>query len=270
GGKEQHMMARHSSSTSTDLSRPDASGLGETEMQPSIAIVIPTYQEESALGSCLDSLQGQTPPFDVIVTDGGSSDRTLDIANNYQLWDAAGGLAPVQVVRAPERGRAQQMNAGAQQARADVLLFLHADSQLPEAGLKAVRRAMLGTPALGGRFAVSLDRHKLPYTAIEWGMNARTRLTGCFTGDMGIFVWRSLFEQLGGYPQQPLMEDYEFSRRMQQRGQVAYLPQKIVTSSRRWQQHGPLKTVALMQAIRMGYRCGVSAERLASWYRVVR
>ncbi|MGK7911105.1 MAG: TIGR04283 family arsenosugar biosynthesis glycosyltransferase [Synechococcus sp.] len=240
-------------------------------MPLSIAVVVPTYQEESAIETCLASLQGQAPPFEVIVTDGGSSDRTQEIAAAYRILDAAGSFAPIQVVRSPEQGRAQQMNFGAQQANsADILLFLHADSQLPADGLQAVRHAMLGSSAIGGRFAVGLDRQELPYSAIEWGMNARTRLTGCFTGDMGIFVWRSLFEQLGGYPHQPLMEDYELSRRMQQRGQVAYLPQKIVTSSRRWQQHGPLRTVALMQAIRVGYRCGVSAERLANWYHVVR
>ena len=232
--------------------------------------MVPTYQEESALENCLGSLQGQAPPFEAIVVDGGSSDRTQEIATAYQVADSTGILASIRMVCSPERGRARQMNFGAQQAGADILLFLHADSQLPPDGLQAVRHAMANTAAIGGRFAVSLDRHELPYNAIEWGMNARTRLTGCFTGDMGIFVWRSLFEQLGGYPQQPLMEDFELSRRMQQLGQVAYLPQKIVTSSRRWQQSGPLKTVALMQAIRVGYRCGVSAERLARWYRVVR
>ena len=264
------VVKRNSISIPTQFGQNHTSENGALDRRTAISIVVPTYQEESTLGVCLHSLQGQEPPFEVIVTDGRSSDRTLAIAETYQILDSAGNTSPIRTVQAPKRGRASQMNFGAQQAHSDILLFLHADSQLPENGLQAVRQAMANTRVIGGRFAVSLDRQELPYNAIEWGMNARTRLTGCFTGDMGIFVWRSLFEHLGGYPQQPLMEDFEFSRRMQLLGQVAYLPQRIVTSSRRWQQHGPLKTVALMQAIRVGYRCGISADTLARWYRVIR
>ena len=238
--------------------------------QASIAVIVPTYQEETAIAACLQSLQGQESPFEVIVTDGGSSDRTVSIASTYRLRAAEGRVSPIRVLRAPQRTRALQMNFGARQTQSDILLFLHADSRLPVGGLQAIRRAMVVPEMVGGRFAVSLDRQGLPYGAIEWGINLRSRLTGSFTGDMGIFVRRSLFAQMGGYPEQPLMEDIELSRRMQQLGKVTYLPQRMVTSSRRWRQYGPWRTVALMQAIRLGYRCGVPAARLASWYRVIR
>ena len=236
----------------------------------SIAIIVPTYQEEAAIAACLQSLQGQEPPYEVIVADGGSTDGTVAIVRGYQLSSGEGQVSPIRVLRAPQRSRALQMNFASAQARSDILLFLHADSQLPVGGLHEVRRAMAGPEVLGGRFAVKLDRQGFPYNAIQWGMNLRTRLTGTFTGDMGIFVRRSQFEVLGGYPEQPLMEDFELSRRMKQRGTVAHLQQQIVTSSRRWQQYGPWRTVALMQAIRLGYQCGVPATRLANWYRVVR
>ena len=236
----------------------------------SIAIIVPTYQEEAAIAICLQSLQAQEPPYEVIVTDGGSTDGTVAIVRGCQFSSSEGQDSPIRVLQAPHRSRASQMNFAAGQTRSDILLFLHADSRLPVGGLQAVRRAMAVPEVVGGRFAVRLDRQGFPYNAIQWGMNLRTRLTGTFTGDMGIFVRRSLFEELGGYPEQPLMEDFELSRRMKRRGNVAHLQQQIVTSSRRWQQYGPWRTVALMQAIRLGYQCGVPPNQLANWYRVVR
>lgn len=235
-----------------------------------IAIIVPTYQEEGSIATCLQSLQGQTPPFEIIVADGGSTDRTQAIAFSQRVSSSAGDTVPIQVLQSPYRARALQMNFGAQQTRANILLFLHADSLLPEKALQAVRQAMLSPQTVGGRFSVDLDRPGWPYNAISWGINVRSRITGMFTGDMGIFVRRSLFEQLGGYPDQPLMEDFELSRQLQKLGSVAYLPNRIVTSSRRWQQDGPWKTVALMQMIRAGYQAGISSEQLARWYRTIR
>ncbi|MDX2272432.1 MAG: TIGR04283 family arsenosugar biosynthesis glycosyltransferase [Cyanobacteriota bacterium] len=232
----------------------------------SIAIIIPTYQEETTLATCLEHLQPQAPPFHVLVVDGGSSDATLSIAQdwrnrlNYPLW----------VGLAPQRGRAAQMNWGSQQTDAEILLFLHADSHLPPQALSAIQAVMLSPEVVGGRFHVRLDSSDWPYPLISWGINSRSRLTGMFTGDMGIFIRRTAFQQLGGYPIQPLMEDLELAGRMGKLGKKVFLPEMIITSSRRWQQKGPWKTVALMQILRASYRLGIPASQLAQWYQTVR
>ncbi|MEO0801790.1 MAG: TIGR04283 family arsenosugar biosynthesis glycosyltransferase [Cyanobacteria bacterium J06642_2] len=234
--------------------------------EAAIAIVIPTWQEAGTLAACLQQFEQQAPPFEVWVVDGGSTDKTLEIATAYRQ----GCPYHLQVAITPERGRAAQMNWGALQAQAEILLFLHADSRLPIGGLDSVRQALRDSEAIGGRFRVHLDARTWPYSLIAWGINARSRLTGLFTGDMGIFIRRSAFEQLQGYPQQPLLEDLELSMRMQRLGRVVFLAEAIETSSRRWQQGGAWRTVALMQCIRYGYHLGISADRLARWYATVR
>ncbi len=157
------------------------------------------------------------------------------------------------------------MNWGAQQSEADVVLFLHADSLLPPLGLAAIR---LGIGSrLGGRFRVQLDDDRWPYSLISWGINTRSQITGAFTGDMGIFIRRDYFQQIGGFPDWPLMEDLAIANRLPN---ACFLPQTIVTSSRRWQQQGPWRTIALMQILRLAFRLGVSPQRLQQWYRSVR
>lgn len=231
-----------------------------------IAIVIPTWQESETVLDCLRQFERQAAPFAVVVSDGGSVDGTVAIAETYRDR----GSYPLQVTVSPERGRAAQMNWGATQTTADILLFLHADSRLPVDGLHAIRDAVADPETIGGRFRVCLDAKTWPYPAIAWGINARSRLTGLFTGDMGIFVRRQTFEALQGYPDQVLLEDLEFSMRMQACGTVAFLDAAIETSSRRWQRGGAWRTVALMQCIRYGYHLGIAPERLVQWYANVR
>lgn len=231
-----------------------------------IAIVIPTLQEEGTIQACLHQLQDQPPPFEVFVADGGSCDRTLTLTQ-----DLAGQVSyPLHWGQAPQQGRSAQMNWGAAQTQGEILLFLHADSQLPDQGLDLIRESVQDLQVVGGRFQVRLDCERWPYPLISWGINMRSRITGYFTGDMGIFIRRSGFEALGGYPDQPLMEDLELAGRMGSLGQVAFLPGPMITSSRRWQQGGPWRTVALMQILRASYRWGVRPERLAQWYRLIR
>lgn len=233
---------------------------------PAIGIVIPTYQEETTLTSCLRHLEGQSPPFEVMVVDGGSSDRTLALAQDlvpHLTYPCQAGLAP-------QRGRAAQMNWGAQQIQAPILLFLHADSQLPNDGLDQIRSALQDPGVVGGRFQVELDSQAWPYPLITWGINTRSQITGCFTGDMGIFIRRAAFQHLEGYPLQPLMEDLDLSEQMAAFGRRVFLPGAIQTSSRRWQQQGPWRTVILMQILRASYRLGVKPDQLARWYRHIR
>ncbi len=235
-------------------------------MQDLISIVIPTYQEALSLPGALRALVVQSGPFEVWVADGGSTDGTLNIA--HQL---AKGLAiQLQGGQAPQRGRAAQMNWGAAQTQGEILLFLHADTHLPRGALTAIRAALAEATVIGGRFALALDVRQWPYPLIAWGSNWRTRLTGICTGDMAIFVRRSGFEAVGGYPDQPLMEDLELSRRLKPLGRLAWLDLPVLTSARRWQRNGPWRTVALMQALRLSYWAGVSPAALARWYRQVR
>jgi rSAM/selenodomain-associated transferase 2 len=211
-------------------------------------------------------LREQQPPFEVVVVDGGSTDGTLVIA--CQMAESVS--FPLALLASPQPGRADQMNWGASHTQADLLLFLHADSHLPPNGLEQIRSAMHNPEIVGGHFSVQLDDSQYPYPLITWGINTRSRLTGIFTGDMGIFIRRQAFLRLGGYPDQPLMEDLELSRQMSRLGRIAFLRDRVVTSSRRWQKRGPWLTVALMQILRTSYWCGVPARTLAQWYRAVR
>ena len=192
---------------------------------------------------------------ELIIVDGGSDDDTFELAQRYA--DRA-----IQ----SDRGRAVQMNAGARHADADILLFLHADTQLPAHALEAVRRK-ISEGHHWGRFGVRLLDEHFMFRIIEHMMNLRSSLTGIATGDQAMFVRREVFEAVGGYPQQPLMEDIELSKRLRGLGWPACLRQKVVTSGRRWRQHGILRTILLMWRLRLAYFLGVSAERLAEHYR---
>ena len=158
------------------------------------------------------------------------------------------------------------MNAGAHAARGEILLFLHADTSLPAGAGVAILDA-LGSPAVvGGRFDVQLDSRRLLLVLTAWLMNRRSRLTGISTGDQGIFVRRAVFDALGGYPDIPLMEDVEFTRRLKRGGRLAALRLRVVTSARRWEDEGILRTIVLMWALRLLYAIGVSPARLHRWY----
>jgi rSAM/selenodomain-associated transferase 2 len=182
----------------------------------------------------------------VIVADGGSEDGTASLA--AALCD--------RVVVAP-RGRARQMNAGAREARGDVLLFLHADTRLPSNADELVQGF------LWGRFEVQIEgRHPL-LPVVAWWMNLRSRLTGIATGDQAIFVRREAFP---GFPEIALMEDVAFSRAMKHRSWPACLREKVTTSGRRWESHGVVRTVLLMWRIRFLYAMGADPESLARLY----
>lgn len=207
------------------------------------------------LKPALERTQGHTPGEIIVVHSG-------DPVTLVALRDVP---ANVRRVSAP-RSRALQMNAGAAAAVADVLVFLHADTELPAGAIAAVRRAV-EAGALWGFFAVRLaGRHPL-LRVIERMMNWRSHITGIATGDQAIFVQRHAFELLGGYAPIALMEDIDLCERLKWLGPPARLRTPVVTSSRRWETRGIWRTVLLMWWLRGLYALGVSPQRLARWYR---
>ena len=224
---------------------------------PFLSVVIPTWREEGNVGAAVRSAWAAGAD-EVIVADGGSDDGTVGEA------EAAGAIA----VRTEEggRGRGPQQNAGAIVARGEVLLFLHADSRLPTTAAARIRRTLVSPGVVGGRFDVRLDRGGLLLRTVEGMLNWRSRHTGVHTGDQAIFVRRDVFEALGGFPDQPLMEDIELSKRLRRRGRPACIAQRVVTSGRRWERHGVWRTVAKMWRLRFLYWLGVSSQRLAQDY----
>ncbi len=223
-----------------------------------LSVIIPALNEERDIGPVLERATS-IHADEVIVVDGGSRDATREIAKRLASH----------VIESP-RGRALQMNAGAKAAHGDVLLFLHADTMLsPET--KGVIQEVLSDPqVVGGRFDIRLDRAGWLYGLVASLVNLRSRLTKIATGDQAIFVRREVFEQIGGFSEIPLMEDVEFSRRLKKLGKIACLHKKVVTSARRWERRGPIKTILLMWRLRFLYFMGVSPDRLKNYYVDVR
>ena len=223
-----------------------------------LSIIIPTLNEARQLRDTLKPLRAlQTRGHEVIVVDGGSSDHTSVIAREFadQVVDGA-------------RGRAHQMNAGAAVASGDVLLFLHADTQLPDQADRLIAGALLDDKFSWGRFDVSLSGEHFLLRVIESLMNFRSRISSIATGDQAIFVRRALFIQLGGYPEIPLMEDIALCKLLKRAARPANLSARVVTSSRRWEQRGIIRTVVLMWRMRLAYALGASPQRLAKRYQL--
>lgn len=225
-------------------------------MSKSLSIVLPVLNEVAGIEASLRALAPlRARGCEVIVVDGGSDDGTLQ---------ACQALAD-KTISAP-RGRALQMNAGAQVASAEALLFLHADTQLPPDADASVLEA-LQAGADWGRFDVHIDGRSAMFPLIAALMNLRSRLSGIATGDQAIFVRRAAFQQCGGFPAQPLMEDIELSCRLRSFNRPACLRARVCTSGRRWEQHGVWRTVLLMWRLRARYWLGTPAEVLARAYR---
>jgi rSAM/selenodomain-associated transferase 2 len=222
---------------------------------PTLSIIIPALNEAAGIVVLLQSLQGlRAQGAEIIVADGGSADATIQLA--LPLAD--------QVMTAP-KGRASQMNAGAAIARAPLLLFLHADTRLPAGAMPQLVRA-IAQGALWGRFDVKISGNTSGLGLIGTMMNLRSRLSGIATGDQAIFVRRDVFNQLGGFPDLPLMEDISFSRQMKRLGRPACLFEKVITSGRRWEKHGVLRTILLMWSLRLRFFLGADPADLAREY----
>ncbi|HZR39538.1 MAG TPA: TIGR04283 family arsenosugar biosynthesis glycosyltransferase [Ktedonobacteraceae bacterium] len=224
------------------------------------SIIMPVLNEEAVLEQHLAHLTHQCAPYDyeLLIVDGGSHDNTVTIARQYG-----------QIICSP-RGRAIQMNTGASMASGDVLIFLHADTQLPDDAFSAIERALTSPAVVGGAFCLRFDNNLWSYKCIACLANLRSRLRLIFTGDQAYFVRSTSFQAIGGYPVQPLMEDREIIINLQKVGTVVLLPQYVTTSARRHQKIGVLRSVLFMGYIRILYRFGVSPARLHRMYMDVR
>jgi rSAM/selenodomain-associated transferase 2 len=225
-------------------------------MRPRLCIIVPVLDEADALAPWLASLQPlRRRGVRLVIVDGGSNDATMDVARAH---------ADI-TFRAP-RGRASQMNAGAAACRADVLLFLHADTRLPE-GADVLVLDAVAQGRVWGRFDVRFNVRGAMLRVIARLMNLRSRITGITTGDQALFIRQDLFDVVGGFPEIPLMEDIAMSRELKRRGRPASLRAKVVTSARRWERNGIWKTIFLMWWLRAAYFFGADPARLAHIYR---
>lgn len=220
-----------------------------------LSIIIPVLNEAHEIAQYLSELQGyRDAGHEVILVDGGSTDATLLQAQGR-----------VDRTVKTDRGRARQMNAGAEQARGDVLLFLHADTRLPENADVLIRES-LEAGRVWGRFDVRLSGKVWFLRVIETLMNWRSCLTGIATGDQAVFVLCEAFVHLGGFADIPLMEDIELSKRLKKISAPACLHTRVITSSRRWETQGILRTVLLMWWLRLAWFLGASPARLHKIY----
>lgn len=222
------------------------------------SVIVPALNEADRIAACLADVAAMliTANDECIVVDGGSTDATARIAREQGARVIAG-----------PRGRARQMNAGAAGASGEVLLFLHADTQLPVTARHAIDAAWAARGVrLWGRFDVSLDAAGPAYRIIETMMNLRSRMSGIATGDQAMFVAADLFHAAGGFADIALMEDIDLSRRLGRHARPVNLRARAVTSARRWQDEGVVRTVLTMWALRAGFRLGVSPERLRACY----
>lgn len=219
-----------------------------------ISVIIPTLNEAATIGETLRRLRSSAS-CEVIVVDGGSDDGTPELARPQ-----------ADLVLSAGRGRATQMNVGARAASGQVLLFLHADTVLPPDFPALLENALRNPRVVGGRFDVRLDAEGRLFRIIETLMNLRSRLSRIATGDQAIFVRGRTFLELGGYREAELMEDLELSYRLKRQGELACLREQVVTSARRWQRDGIVRTIGLMWLLRFLYFIGVSPSYLKTFY----
>ena len=202
----------------------------------------------------MEQLEGDT---EVVLVDGGSSDGTIDLIlkENRAFTLVKSG-----------RSRAGQMNQGARNSKGDILLFLHADSILPANAVELIEKTLADGEFIGGGFSLAIDEKAFIYRLIAYFSNLRVRFFGQFFGDQAIFIRRDIFQELDGFKDLELMEDMDLSRRARERGKMLQLPQEVVTSARRWKRNGVLRTIWLMQKIKLLYFLGVHPDRLSEMY----
>lgn len=218
-----------------------------------ISVIIPTLNESAGIQRSIESIG---PGLEVIVVDGGSTDDTLRMAEALaaRTLRVAGG-------------RAAQMNAGAQVAIGDILLFLHGDTQLPKGFGDLIHEALQDESVIAGAFYLQIDAPLWQLRWVEYGVNWRSRVLQMPYGDQGIFLRSATFQQVGGFPEQPIMEDFELMRGLQRLGKIAIIPIPVVTSARRWLQRGILRTTLINQLVILGYFLGVDTQYLKKLYR---
>ncbi len=233
-------------------------GTGLTELTGptalTVSIVVPAFNEAADIVECLTRLRRDFPDCELILADGGSTDDTAELA------------ASVVTVLRTGRGRATQMNAGAAHTSGDVLWFVHADTVIAPEASAELRAALTDPSVVGGGLSLRFDRRSRSLDLIARTSNARARRLHQIFGDQAMFVRRSVFTEMGGFPALPLMEDLEFSRRLARRGGLVLLPASSTASARRFAEHGTWRMVAFMQCLKLAYFAGVSPEYIRRRY----
>ena len=228
--------------------------------QTLVSIIVPVLDEERSITGLLDDLARLPGRFEAIVVDGGSRDATRELAADHPSRPA---------VLSARRGRACQCNAGADFAHGDVLVFLHADTRLPDGAYGSLVQALARAAVIGGNFKLRFDGGDR-FSRLLGAWYALQRRAGIYYGDSAIWLRREAFDRLGGFRPLAIMEDYDLVRRMQRTGRTACLPGPAVTSARRWQRLGLARTIASWVLIRWLYLAGASPARLARLYPHVR
>lgn len=228
-----------------------------------ISIVIPTYREGVDLFEFLEKVYQACQSAELIVVD--ASD-VVEFETLKTRAEKSLGSANLRVVTADQKGRACQMNQGARMTSGATILFLHADTYLPKGAMDIIQKG-IDTGSHWGRFNVQFANKRWPYRLIAAMMNLRSCSTGIATGDQAIFMTRTTFDLAGGFDEIPLMEDIEMSKKLKRIGRPLCVNAKVLTSARRWERKGVLKTILLMWWLRLANWMGVSPKTLESWYR---
>ena len=221
-----------------------------------ISIVIPTLNEADRLSKTLGLLKAQDPPIDLWVVDGGSQDQTCQIAAEWG----------VQILHS-DRGRADQLNQGAHHATGDILLFLHADTQLPQHFQSEIQAVLAQEGVVAGAFPLAIENAGWGLEWVAWWTNQRSRWLQLPYGDQALFLKRSQFQAIGNFPLLPIMEDFELVRRLRKQGKIGLAQSPVLTSDRRWRKLGLVRTTLINQLMILGYFAGISPQILATWYR---
>ncbi|AGF52857.1 slr0092 [Synechocystis sp. PCC 6803] len=237
--------------------------------RPQLSIIIPVFNEAKILQkSPTENTRQYLGQFtedqriEILIIDGGSQDSTVELCQTY-----ADSL-PLHVFISPQTGRANQMNYGASLSRSEWLLFLHLDSILPHDFFTQIAEILTNSSYIAGAFGLTIDLPGRPYRWLEKLILWRSIYAQKPYGDQGLFIQRQDFQQLGGFADLPIMEDYQFMQKLgKQRGKVAIAGGKVITSGRRWQKLGLLRTTAINQLVVAGYHLGVSPQTLVHWYR---
>ncbi|MCI5195427.1 MAG: glycosyltransferase [Candidatus Electrothrix sp. AW5] len=231
----------------------------------SISIILPTLNEDQRIGACLDGLdrlllhrRSSDHPPEIIVVDGGSTDQTLEEI-------AARGIHRIQLLHT-EAGRGQQQHCGATAASGDILLFLHCDTVLPATFSKDICLTLQKKDVVAGAFRLHINGRGVGFRLIEAGVRLRSSLLQLPYGDQALFMRRATYFTVGGFPEQPIMEDLALVLRLQKLGRIALTQTHVTTSARRWQQHGLVKTTLINQLMLLGRIFGVSPQQLARLY----
>lgn len=223
-----------------------------------ISIIIPTLNEAGNIKQTIATTQPSTN-IEIIVVDAGSQDDTVAIAES---------LGVKVILSTP--GRAVQMNTGAAVASGEILLFLHADTRLPPGFDEMIRTSLQQVGVIAGAFTLQIDASPLALRLVEWGVKWRSHFLQMPYGDQAIFITKAVFQEIGCFPELPIMEDFELMRCLKRQGKIVILATPVITSARRWLQKGIFQTTIINQIMIIGYLFGVAPTRLRNWYRQIK